>query len=81
MHEHEFTVSGISPKLFKVNHYQMRQGLARPMGIIVHISFSARACGVIRRLTATTALTVAVAVDRPERSSPASRADHGAFDG
>ena len=35
------------------------------MGIIVHISFSARACGVIRRLTATTALTVALAWTSP----------------
>ncbi|WP_054005991.1 L,D-transpeptidase family protein [Cypionkella psychrotolerans] len=35
------------------------------MGIIVHISFSARACGVIRRLTATSALTVALAWTSP----------------
>ena len=43
----------------------MRLGLARPMGIIVYISFSARACGVIRRLTATSALTVALAWTSP----------------
>ena len=35
------------------------------MGIIVHISFSARTCGVLRRLTATTALSLALAWTSP----------------